>query len=62
MHRLAGGVAVVSNFTVIVSPFVPPGTRFRAAGAVPYDHTSIIATLRNRFPALGGPLTQRDAG
>lgn len=28
---------------------------------VPYDHTSILATLRKRFPALGGPLTQRDA-
>lgn len=46
---------------VLVSPFVPPGTKFRATGAVPYDHTSIIATLRKRFPALGGPLTQRDA-
>jgi phospholipase C len=46
---------------VIVSAYVKPGTKFRAPGTVPYDHTSIIATLRKRFPALGGALTQRDA-
>src|SRR5262245_24119313 len=40
---------------VIVSPYVKPGTILRPPGAVPYDHTSIIATLRKRFPALGGP-------
>ena len=34
---------------------------FRHSGAVPYDHTSIIATLRKRFPQLGRPLTARDA-
>ena len=45
---------------VIVSPYVKPGTILRPPGAVPYDHTSIIATLRKRFPALGGPLTPRD--
>jgi len=45
---------------VIVSPYVKPGTILRPPGAVPYDHTSIIATLRKRFPALGGPLTRRD--
>ena len=45
---------------VIVSPLIPAGTRFRApAGGPPYDHTSIIATLRARF-ALG-PLGERDA-
>ena len=46
---------------VIVSPYVKAGTKFRAAGPVPYDHTSIIATLRKRFPVLGGPLTHRDS-
>ena len=45
--------------TVIVSPHVPPGSILRASGGVPFDHTSIIATLR----ALHGfaPLTARDA-
>jgi phospholipase C len=46
---------------VIVSPYVPAGLKLRAAaGDVPFDHTSIIATLRRRFP-LGGPLGNRDA-
>jgi hypothetical protein len=31
------------------------------AEAIPYDHTSVIATLRKRFPELGHPLTERDA-
>ena len=44
---------------VIVSPYVPPGSILRAAGAVPFDHTSIIATLRKLFNI--GPLTARDA-
>jgi phospholipase C len=30
---------------LLVSPYVPPRTVFRAAGSTPYDHTSIIATL-----------------
>jgi phospholipase C len=45
---------------VIVSPLIPAGTVFRApTGSPPYDHTSIIATLRARFnlAALG----KRDA-
>jgi phospholipase C len=44
---------------VIVSPYVPPGSVLRPAGAIPFDHTSIIATLRQ----LHGfqPLTARDA-
>jgi phospholipase C len=45
--------------TVIVSPFVPEGSILRAPGAVPFDHTSIIATLRALFGI--GPLTARDA-
>jgi phospholipase C len=35
---------------VIVSPLIPAGKVVRApAGSPPYDHTSIIATLRARF-------------
>jgi phospholipase C len=51
---------------VLVSPYIRPGTILRppppAAGVplYPYDHTSIIATLRKCFN-LGGPLTARDA-
>lgn len=44
---------------VIVSPYIKAGSIVRATGPVPFDHTSIIATLRRRF-ALG-PLTPRDA-
>ncbi len=34
--------------TIVVSSYVQPGTVFRAApGATPYDHTSILATLRD---------------
>jgi phospholipase C len=46
---------------VIVSPYIPAGTRLRASGPVPYDHTSVIATLRKRWPELGTPLSRRDA-
>jgi hypothetical protein len=46
--------------TVIVSPYIKPNTILRAPkGSAPFDHTSIIATLRKRF-ALGAPLTRRD--
>lgn len=31
--------------TILISPFVTPGTVFRASGETPFDHTSIIATL-----------------
>ncbi len=45
---------------VIVSPLIPAGTVLRApAGSPPYDHTSIIATLRVRFNL--GTLGERDA-
>jgi phospholipase C len=30
---------------ILVSPRIAPGTVFRASGDVPYDHTSVIATL-----------------
>jgi phospholipase C len=45
---------------VVVSPYIEPGTIFGKSSVVPYDHTSIIATLRKRFD-LGAPLTKRDA-
>lgn len=53
---------------VLVSPWIARGTILRTAAAglphqgppYPFDHTSIIATLRKRF-AIARPLTQRDA-
>jgi phospholipase C len=45
---------------VLVSPYIPPRTKFRATGELPFDHTSIIATLRERFPTTP-KLTARDA-
>jgi phospholipase C len=44
---------------VIVSPYVPAGSVIRPPGETPFDHTSIIATLRALFGI--GPLTNRDA-
>jgi phospholipase C len=44
---------------VIVSPYIRPGSIIRPAGLTPFDHTSIIATLRRLFAI--GPLTPRDA-
>jgi phospholipase C len=44
--------------TVLISPLIAGGTIFRAPGATPFDHTSILSTLEKRF---GLPnLTQRD--
>jgi phospholipase C len=54
---------------VIISPYVSKGTVLRPSPnqrlphegpPFPFDHTSIIATLRKCFK-LGGPLTERDA-
>jgi phospholipase C len=51
--------------TIVASPMVPQGTLFRApAGGPPFDHTSIITTVRDLILApLGAtaPLTGRDA-
>ncbi len=33
--------------TVIISPFIEAGTVFRSPTEVPYDHTSILATIRD---------------
>jgi phospholipase C len=50
---------------VLVSPYIPPGSKIRnppsGDGSVtPFDHTSIIKTVRELF-TLGGQLTARDA-
>lgn len=44
---------------VIISPWIPKGSVIRPPGPTPFDHTSIIATLRKLFPFA--PLTPRDA-
>jgi len=46
---------------VLVSPWIPAGSIVRppAGAAYPFDHTTIIATLRKLF-GLGKPLTDRD--
>jgi len=45
---------------VVVSPYVPKGSVFRAAeGQQDFDHTSILATIERRFGIP--PLTARDA-
>jgi phospholipase C len=53
------GVFGVRVPAVIVSPYVRAGSVLRPSGPTPFDHTSIIATLRrlHGFP----PLTARDA-
>jgi phospholipase C len=45
---------------VLVSPYIRQGTVLRPPSDVPFDHTSILATLRKRF-GLGAPLSDRDA-
>ncbi len=44
---------------LLISPWIPAGSVVRPPGAIPFDHTSIIATLRKLFPFA--PLTPRDA-
>lgn len=44
---------------VLISPYIRQGTVLRPPGSTPFDHTSIIKTLRNRFN-LGPALTLRD--
>jgi phospholipase C len=50
---------------VIVSPFIPPGSKVRPPRnpdrpTLPFDHTSIIATVRELFLPDDPPLTDRD--
>ena len=44
---------------VLISPWNPAGSVIRPPGVTPFDHTSIIATLRKLFGIA--PLTARDA-
>jgi phospholipase C len=44
---------------VLVSPLIQAGTVYRSPTAVPFDHTSILATAEKRFGLA--PLTKRDA-
>ncbi len=44
---------------VIVSPYVAQGSIIRPPGPTPFDHTSVLATLRRMFGFA--PLTARDA-
>ena len=45
--------------TVLISPLIPAGTVFRASGATPFDHTSILKTVQQRWGLSA--LTARDA-
>ena len=36
--------------TVVVSPLIQAGTVFRSDGQMPYDHTSVLATIRDWLP------------
>lgn len=45
--------------TVLVSPRIAAGSVCRAAGSTPFDHTSILATLEQRYGLAA--LTARDA-
>ena len=46
--------------TLLISPLIAPGTVYRVpAGSVPLDHTSILATVEQRWGLQ--PLTARDA-
>jgi phospholipase C len=45
--------------TVLVSPLIPAGTVFRASGDTPFDHTSILKTVQQRWGLSA--LTARDA-
>ncbi len=45
--------------TLLISPFIAAGTVFRTTSATPFDHTSVLATVEERFGL--SPLTARDA-
>lgn len=48
---------------VLISPWIAPGTILRRpdSSSYPYDHTSVIATLRTNFGLTGGDLGAREA-
>lgn len=45
---------------VIISPYTAAGTVLRPDGTPPFDHTSVIRTVRNCF-GIPGPLSAREA-
>lgn len=45
---------------LLISPFIPAGSIVEPPGDVPFDHTSVIKTVRECFGLQGGPLTKRD--
>lgn len=45
---------------VVISPYTAGNTVLRADGPTPFDHTSIIKTVRNCF-GIAGPLSAREA-
>jgi phospholipase C len=45
--------------TVLISPLIAPGTVYRTTSSTPLDHTSILATVEQRWGLK--PLTARDA-
>ena len=46
--------------TILVSPYIKPGTVFRSPTEVPFDHTSLIATiLKWQQIPLGAPMASR---
>lgn len=56
--RICGVRVEARSWGMPVDDYVPPGTIFGQSNPTPYDHTSIIATVRRRFG--GAPLTARD--
>jgi phospholipase C len=45
---------------LLISPYIPPGI-VQPPAEVPFDHTSVIKTVRERFAPGAAPLTKRDA-
>ena len=46
---------------LLISPYIPAGSLVTPPGDVPFDHTSVIKTVRECLKLQGGPLTKRDA-
>jgi phospholipase C len=58
-HEFAFNAYGVRVPAVIISPYIAPGSKIRSNSAAPFDHTSIIRTVRDNF-SLGAALTARD--
>lgn len=46
---------------IIISPYAPAGGQLVAPEGSTFDHTSVIATLRDCFPGMGDAINARDA-